>query len=544
MMLDMQADTVDHQVASRATCAKVPIFTRRVGYDRLRQRMRSLQREIIVRVLLAMLATLVVSGAGLYIYARFALIREFDLGTAAKARTLAALVEIDPHGALEVEFTAESLPEYYSKAPDRFFELRRADGSVLARSPSLNGRTLLPTEAVLEPHEGFDLDLPNGRPGRATIVRFQAWPEPAKPGVARQFPADLEDFTLVLARDRGELNRTLRLLLTAMLFAGVALEGMTVAAIVFVVRRGLRPVQTVATRTASIDAQSLSTRLPVEGLATELRPICECINDLLGRVESGFSRERQFNANVAHELRTPIAELRALAEVCIEESRMSSTPPHHSHLDALDIALHMEAIVAALLSLARCQAGTQVVSSAPIDLPDLVRASWRKYADTAAKRELHVDFELPPGLAVVSDRSLLGAVLDNIFSNATQYSVRGGSVSCTLHRTAARVSLVVANTAADLTPEDLSKICEPFWRKDASRAASSHSGLGLALVDAYTRLLGIGFAIHLAPDHQLVTTLMFEAVDQPVTEPIGPFRRSSDSSDSSSEGLPEEVTKP
>ena len=70
-----------------------------------------------------------------------------------------------------------------------------------------------------------------------------------------------------------------------------------------------------------IDASTLDRRLPLYGLATELRPICQCINELLDRVEAGFKRERQFNANVAHELRTPIAELRTLAEVAINRAK-------------------------------------------------------------------------------------------------------------------------------------------------------------------------------------------------------------------------------
>jgi len=469
----------------------------------------SLQRQLTTRTLIATLAISTATGAGLYGYARRALTREFDLATSGKARAFAALVEIEPSGALEVEFSAHSLPDYYSPTPDRFFELRRGDGSLFVGSPALNGRALLPPDVPLSRRTGFDMQLPNGKPGRAIVVSFEPWPEPAKPGIARVLPADLEDFTLVLARDRRDLDRTLTLLLTALLLAGAALAGTMALAVVLVVRRSLRPVQAVADQAAHIDATSLDKRLPVAGLADELRPICQCINELLARVEAGFKRERQFTANVAHELRTPIAELRTMAEVAVQRTSRSGTAPAQNDLDALDIALQMEGIVTTLLALARCHAGTEVVSPSPVDLGEAVASSWRKFARGADARGLSPAIDAPPGTIVVTDRALLAAMLDNVISNAIEYAPRGGDVRCAVARTDDQATLTIANATVGLSAEDLPHLCEPFWRKDAARSASSHSGLGLALVDAYAKLLNIELKLYFSPDTRFSVSLTF-----------------------------------
>jgi two-component system sensor histidine kinase QseC len=471
----------------------------------------SLQRQLTRRVLLATLALSAATGSGLYLYARSALTREFDATTTGKAGAFQSLLEIEPNGKLEVEFTAESLPDYYAKSPDRFFELHRGDGTLYVGSPALNGRPLLPPHIPPTPRGGFDLNLPNGKRGRGIIVRFEPWPELPDPHTPRILPADLEDFTLVLARDRAELDQTLATLLTGLLLAGITLAGGTTLAVVLVVRRGLRSVQAVADEAAHIDATSLDRRLPVAGLADELRPICQCINDLLTRVEAGFKRERQFTANVAHELRTPIAELRAMAEVALQRSSMHGTPPDQKDIDALDIALQMEAIVTTLLSLARCHAGTLVAQPVQVDLGELVNASWRKVARSAELRGLKADITLPPHATITADRSLLAAMLDNLFANAVDYAPRGCAVRCDLTRTSDRVTLRIANSAAGLTAADVARMCEPFWRKDGVRTSSTHSGLGLALVEAYAKLLNVTLDLRLAPDDLLVVSLTFAA---------------------------------
>jgi two-component system sensor histidine kinase QseC len=484
----------------------------------------SLQRELISRVLFATLSLACVAGAGIYLYARHALVMQYDAVTISKARAFASLVEVSPGGELNIEASPASVPEYYRPSVDEVFELRHEDGSIMASSPALRGASLMPEARA--PGEAFDLVLPDGRTGRGVVVVIEPWVVPAPPGQeAAILRVPHERFTLALARDRSTLDRMLNLLLTTLSMAGLALAAGTALAVVMVVRKTLEPVQAVATQAGRIDATTLDRRLPLHGLAPELRPICQCINELLERVEAGFKRERQFTANVAHELRTPIAELRALAEVAINRAKRGGAEPDVTYRDALDIARQMESTVTALLALARCTGGTQTASRTIVDVSEIVQGAWRRFAAGAEARGLSATCDVPAGVLGLTDRALFAAVVENLLSNAVEYAPRGGMLRCRMERSGGRVVFSVTNTATDLTADDVARMCEPFWRKDDARSSSvsAHAGLGLALVEAYTRLLDIDLKLRLEPGNLFVTTIALPAA-APATLSVQPAK--------------------
>ena len=129
---------------------------------------------------------------------------------------------------------------------------------------------------------------------------------------------------------------------------------LNVIAVFLIVRRSLNPLRTLASCTREIGPDNLHLRLPTNGLPTELTPICSCVNDLLDRLDQAFKRERRFTSDVAHELRTPIAELRALAEVA---SRYPNDPEfaRNALRDAVGVAKQMQSLVTTLLALVRSE---------------------------------------------------------------------------------------------------------------------------------------------------------------------------------------------
>ena len=171
---------------------------------------------------------------------------------------------------------------------------------------------------------------------------------------------------VAVAHDTGELDRFLAILLwSSILITAVASAG-TVAVVQVVVWRGLRPLQDVAARAAQIDEQSLHIRFPLDGLPAELQPICLRLNASLQKLQQAFQRERRFTADAAHELRTPIAELRALANVALRGGDSGTSAVYFE--DARDIAVQMERIVSNLLALARCHAGAMQIVREPVDV--------------------------------------------------------------------------------------------------------------------------------------------------------------------------------
>jgi signal transduction histidine kinase len=484
---------------------------------------RSIQRDLQWGLVAGVLVLAATSGAAIYAYVKLALRSQFDAALAAKADVLSVLVERRRDGNLEFEFSPAAMPEFGPAGKTDFFEIRREDdGSLFATSPSLRGNALTAPKARL--NRAFNLKLPDGASGRALRLRFLPRPEVNEDGTPRALPTG-PPMVLILARDRGEIDRPLNLLLTALLVSAGALVLGTVLLVTIMLRRGLRPLRTLATQAAGIDAETLDHRFPSEGLPDELQPICRRLNDLLGRLQAAFARERRFTSDAAHELRTPIAELRALAEVAL---RWPGDPKagEQNARDALAIAGQMESIVASLLALARCQAGTQVLSPRPVDLSDMIRSAWRPLAADVAARGLHAQFDLPPSAPWQADPTLLGSILSNLLANAASHAAPTAPIECRLARDNGAFTLTIENANATLSRDDLPHLFEPFWRKDAARSDGRHTGLGLALVAAYAQLLGIRVAADLPTDDQFRVTLTMrdEGEPSPIASDSKPHR--------------------
>jgi two-component system sensor histidine kinase QseC len=226
----------------------------------------------------------------------------------------------------------------------------------------------------------------------------------------------------------------------------------------------------------------------------ELAPISAKLNDLLTRVLASFERERRFSADVAHELRTPIAELRAIADVALRfpPEAIARTAAFE---DVREAALQIDRLVTALRTLAACEAGRVERNVESVDLRALGQKLWTPFAAAAASKGLAVATPLPErpessGRAVISsDPAILGSVITNLFANAVEYADAGGKVGWSVRTTSAGVELTVVNSNAALERTDLDHVFEAFWRKDAARTGGVHSGLGLSLARAFVELL-------------------------------------------------------
>ncbi len=238
----------------------------------------------------------------------------------------------------------------------------------------------------------------------------------------------------------------------------------------------------------------------------EIAVVVEQVNALLGRLEAGFKRERRLSSDIAHELKTPIAELRNLSEVGARwpEDRASV---RQFFEDAGAIAQQMERIVVNLLALARYDEGREQVWTAPVQVAEVVDAAWKPLAREAAAKQLELRQEISRGLRFETDPEKLALVVQNLLSNAVAYSPPGAAVVCTSQETAGRASVSFTNRVENLEPQDLAVMFDRFWRKDEARAGGRNVGLGLALVRALADLLGIGIETQLLPDRTFRITL-------------------------------------
>ncbi len=390
----------------------------------------SIRRKLTLGLLLGLMALLLASGAILYTYMNTVLKGQFNVALTAEARVICGLVKLQHDGEIEIDNPQGPASQLGAAANPQYFQVWREDGTVLLRSPAL-GKSDLPgfNSAGATAADGpvfVDHELPQARPGRVLLLHFLpvAEDEDVPSGGTPQSPsAELAGKRVIVAvaQDRSELKGIMTVLFSALLGIVAFMAIGIVAVVGAVVRQGLSPLQRVAAEAARIDPQALDFRFSLAGLPAELQPICLRLNDSLERLQKAFARERRFTADVAHELRTPIAELRSLANVAVKWDGDRETSLGYFK-DALDVAQQMERIVTTLLSLARCQSGTMTVVRESVNVGDLIRDAWDGHRPnvrrTASGRNVRPAFE------VVSRDRPHDAALDRQQSHGQRGAVR------------------------------------------------------------------------------------------------------------------------
>jgi signal transduction histidine kinase len=262
--------------------------------------------------------------------------------------------------------------------------------------------------------------------------------------------------------------------------------------------------ETLAEQIAEISVKSLDKHFPVAEYPQELRPVAGQLNRLLDRVGTAFETERRFSGNVAHELATPVAELRALAEVALRSPTGTETALAQ---DALEIAREMQSTVEFLLALSRCEPSLQPSCTKTTNVTGLVEELSTKLAPKAQARNLHWGFSAATRVSAETNPAMLRSVIANLLENALEYTPPSGKVSGRLEQTPCGFAFTLTNTTHNLVAGDLQHLFEPLWRKDRARTERVHAGLGLTLVKSLADVLGLEIRAEITHPSVLQMTL-------------------------------------
>ncbi|MGH9058964.1 MAG: sensor histidine kinase [Acidimicrobiales bacterium] len=302
-------------------------------------------------------------------------------------------------------------------------------------------------------------------------------------------------------RPVGQATTTVGLALVGGLPALVILVG----ALVWIFGgRALRPVESIRAEVADITGHDLHRRVPQPATGDEIARLARTMNQMLDRLESSATAQRQFVADASHELRSPLAALQATLEVAIAHPNDSAWPAVAA--DALDEVRGLHRLVEDLLVLARTEQAAQAPRTEAVDLDEIIlRESRRRATDRSISWDLHQ----VSGGRVPGDPDQLARVVRNLMDNAQRHAT--SRVTIQLSTTSDAVELVVADDGPGIPAEDRQRIFERFARLDEARSQDDGgTGLGLAIakemvaahtgtIDVVDSSVGARFAIRLPP---------------------------------------------
>jgi signal transduction histidine kinase len=457
---------------------------------------RSIRRRVALSAFVSSTALLAMLGVTVYFGVRFALVRQLDRSLLEEIRLLAALVDFKG-GEIDLGFEALDHAGAPQSEDAAYLQAWDSDGVELYRSLNLEQDLPRSFSQGIEPSFGWA----TSSTGRLRCVGVHFQPivdldaDEEGDEATSVFPLVVPDVHLVLGRRDDRVTRILSDLLVLLVVSGALLSAGAVLLSLSLAREGLRPLRRFAEQIARIDDRSLDSRLDLARAPSEVAPVGERLNELLDRLAATIERERGFSADIAHELRTPLASLRSTVDVALRRPRDAESD-REAFEDARQATRRLQALVDRLLWLVRLEAGAVEIDVQPTELAPLLAETWRPLEQNAMARRLRVEWNVPEGLQVASDPLLAGIVLRNLLENAVAYADEGGRIEVRAARNGDQAAIEVTNSGSKVDQEEVAGLLRRFTRGDQARTlVGSRCGLGLALVETITKALGHGVEI-------------------------------------------------
>jgi two-component system heavy metal sensor histidine kinase CusS len=419
--------------------------------------------------------------AGLYAVLVRELEKSTDLFLADKVHVLGSLLRDRPDDdeALREEIELESAARQYEQ-----FYIRLLDGrnTPVLMTPGMAGQLdmeQLTAETQSHPGQTIHMKGRNGRPFRVISARASVG-SPATQTDTLQIAIDVSQKEELLARFRFWFWGIL--LATFVIFPWIGYQ---------IARRGIRPVEEMATTARHISSTNLRERILPEGYPSELASLARTFNQMLDRLEESFERISQFSADIAHDLRTPVNNIRGEAEVALARAR--SAEEYRDVIEScLEEAVRLSDLIGDLLFLARAESPLSHLQFERVDVGELLSGVREYYEASAADGGVSLTMKLnsEPILAEL-DRTLLQRAVGNLVSNSLAHTPPGGAVRLETKADPSTIQIEVSDTGAGIPAEALPRVFDRFFRVDSSRSqGSGGTGLGLAIVQSIALLHG------------------------------------------------------
>ena len=441
--------------------------------------------------------------------ASYSLLRRLTLAFAVVAALVFALTGAYLYRSLSAELTRRDDIEISGKL-NQFLQLAHASGSTAA----LRADPAVFHEVLLS-HPGVYLGIYDGqnRPlvehtdeAGNTLATVIAAPHAASgtgkpgdpftcspPGIgasrcvhARATLPSGEAIQVALARtatDRQSLLESYRVDIWLAAAVGALLVGALGYA---VASRGLRPVESLGRQTSLIEAHNLNARLDARGGPVELRELATSVNRMLDRLERAFVRLSQFSSDLAHDMRTPLANMISSSQITL--SRARTTEEYEALIDSnIEECERLQRMIENMLFLARTDNARQHLKTAELDAGSELRRLASYFQALADEAGVRIDVR--GNAPVVADATLFRRAVSNLASNALEHAQAASTIELAVSVQAGYAVVEVTNRGAAIPPEQVDRIFERFYRIDSSRhGAARNAGLGLAIVKSIMEL--------------------------------------------------------
>jgi two-component system heavy metal sensor histidine kinase CusS len=350
-----------------------------------------------------------------------------------------------------------------------------SEGHTVAETPGMN--RLLPSD-IFPPAQSTKSPLRSPKDYRTAGKLFSL--------VATNETSGGQTYAIQVAQDRSsdeQVEREFGVLLIVVL-SGSILASALIA--ITVTRHGLRPLGEMTRSLERIGPTHLNERVAPGSWPRELQPLAVAFDDMLARLEASFTRLSQFSADLAHELRTPIANILGEAQVTLTRER---SPEEYREVIESTIAEceRLSGIVDNLLFVARVDADRESIERKEFDGRAAVEKIAAFYRTIAEDR--HIAINCTGEGEIYGDPVLFGRAVSNLVDNALRFTPDGGTIQISITVKTAHSEVTVSDNGCGIAPEHLPRVFDRFYRVDSSRS-SDGAGLGLALVKSIVDLHG------------------------------------------------------
>ena len=444
-------------------------------------------------ILLFTVATSLLLASGLGVFYLLVVRHAFAEDNAVLADKISAL-SADLHESGPNIFAEELKGRHAGEQAAYFIRLLDSQGLTYAETPGMDRS--LPPEIFPSPQKSASA-VRNVKDYRRGAKLFSV--------VALNEESGGQAYTLQVAQDRSSDERVERNF--AVLFI-IVLSGSVLASgfiAVTVTKRGLRPLGEMTRSLGRIGPTHLKERVAPADWPRELQPLAIAFDDMLKRLDDSFTRLSQFSADLAHELRTPVANMLGEAQVALTRERTAA-----EYRETLESTIaeceRLSRIVDNLLFVARVDASREPIARKRFDARAAVEKIAAFYQTIADDR--HVTISCIGDGQIYADPDLFERAVGNLLDNALRFTPENGSIQITLSDHDADFEVAVSDTGCGIAPEHLPRVFDRFYRAESSRG-SDGAGLGLALVKSIVDLHGGSATIQSQVGHGTTVTLQF-----------------------------------